>query len=373
MMAFSVDTGYMVEVRAELQRTADAAALGGIQQLYASYRSWQTASSASQSTIATTAISNAKATASAVAQNNQAGNVAIELVASDMDVGYTDGNGNYYSGGAIPTGQYPNTVKVTARRDNTTLPNSNGELPLFFGPVLGMRSVALTASATATAYEGLITDLKSISGVNGDLLPVAVDAIRWTDFFQNGANSLYADPNSPPGQAWLQIHSGGLGTSMDGLLSVDGTKAPSQQSYDGSNGWIESGPSSADIAGLHAVGDLPLDGGQSWSSGPGLKSSELQSFQALITAPPTLRLLPIFDMYSPGTTNGGNGTYEIIAFVPVYVVYAQGQGQTNMDIAVVPAPGVVTDPTAIITGILPLSSSSTSIQYLVPVAGKLSQ
>src|SRR5437016_2843683 len=88
MVAFSVDTGYMVEVRAELQRTADAAALAGLQQLYASYRSWQTSSGAAQTQIASTAISNAKATASAVAQNNKAGNVAIQLLSADLDVGY---------------------------------------------------------------------------------------------------------------------------------------------------------------------------------------------------------------------------------------------------------------------------------------------
>jgi hypothetical protein len=373
MVAYSVDTGYMVEVRSELQRSADAAALAGLQQLCASYKSWQTSSAAAQVLIATTAISNAKATASAVANNNRTGGVAIQLVSSDIDVGYTDGNGSYYSGVAIPIGHYPNTVNITARRDNTALPSSNGELPLFFGPVIGMKTVALTSFASATAYEGAINDLQSIPGVNGTLLPVAVDAARWTDFFQNGANSQYADPNAPSGQAWLQIYSSEQGNSMDGLLSADGTRTPSQQSYAGANGWIQSGPSSTDINGLHASGDLPLNGGQSWASGPGLNSSNLSDFQALISTPSTLRLLPLFDSNSPGTTGGDNGTYEITAFVPVYVVYAQGQGQNDLDIAVVPAPGVVTDPTALITNISPLTSSTSPPQYLVPVAGKLTQ
>jgi hypothetical protein len=35
--------------------------------------------------------------------------------------------------------------------------------------------------------------------------------------------------------------------------------------------------------------------------------------------------------------------------VPVYVVYAQGYGKANMDIAVIPAPGgPIFDPTAVV-------------------------
>jgi hypothetical protein len=104
-----------------------------------------------------------------------------------------------------------------------------------------------------------------------------------------------------------------------------------------------------------------------------LKSSELNNFQALITTPPTMRLLSIFDAYSPGTSNGGNGTYQIIAFVPVYVVYAQGTGQGNMDIAVVPAPSAVTDPTVSYTNVVPLTSTTNPSPYVVPILGKISQ
>src|SRR5205085_7148054 len=45
------------------------------------------------------------------------------------------------------------------------LPNSNGELSLFFGVVIGKGSVALTASATATTYEGIVTNFSSSSEI----------------------------------------------------------------------------------------------------------------------------------------------------------------------------------------------------------------
>jgi Flp pilus assembly protein TadG len=382
MMAFSIDIGYGVEVRAELVNATDAAALAGVQQLYAPYKQWQSASTSNKSTILSNAITLAKATVTAVANANAAGGSNLQLVAGDIDVGYTDATGNYYSGnqGQIPSSAFPNTVTVTARRDNTSLPNSNGELPLFFGPVVGKNSLALTAFAKATAYEGVVTNFKSISGVNGKLLPIAEDMTQWTDFYNNGVNSAYADPNAPSGTAWLQIYPGGTGESMDGLLSLDGSKAPADTRYSGGppgGGWIQCGPISADITGLQKASDLPLPTsgtGETWASGPGMKSDLLTDFQALITTPPTPRLLPLFDPNSSGTTGGGNGTYQIVYFVPVYLVHADDHGKANMDIAVIPAPGGVSfDPTAVVGNVTPLGTSTTPPQYVVPVPGKLTQ
>jgi Flp pilus assembly protein TadG len=379
MVAFSVDIGWGVEARAELVNVTDAAALAGAQQLYANYSQWQTASSSNQSTVLANATVLARATATAVANSNSVGGVSLQLVSTDIDVGYTDSNGTYYSGNQnrIPSGSFPNTVKVIGRRDNTSLPNSNGELPLFFGKVLGKGSVPLTASATAVCYSGMITGFKSLSGVNGTLLPIAVDMTQWTSFYNQGASSPYADPNAPSGSAWLQIYPGGTGASMDGLLSLDGAKAASQTYYSGSSGWIQAGPTSSDISGLYNAGDLPLPtngSGETWASGPGMKSSLLGDFQSLITTPPKTYLLPLFDPSSSGTTGGGNGTYQICYFVPVQVVYAQGHGKANMDIAVVPAAGqAVTDPTAIVGNLMPMGSSSSAAQYMVPVPPKLTQ
>jgi hypothetical protein len=377
MMAFSIDIGYVVEVRAELVNSADAAALAGVQQLYTPYQQWHSASSSNRTVILSKAVALAKATATAVAGSNSAGDVSVHLVSSDVDVGYTDANGKFYSGnaGQIPSASFPNTVVVTARRDNTSLPNSNGEVPLFFGPVLGKSSSSLTAAATAVAYEATVYDSKSIAGVSGSMLPVAVDQTIWTDYFWKGAASSYVDPNSPSGTPWLQIYPGGTGSSMDGLLSMDGSKAPSTSYYSGITQWIQAGPSSSDLGSLHSTGDLPLPTngtGQTWASGPGLKSSQLYDFQQLITSPPTPHLLPLYDPTSAGTTTSGNGTYQVTCFVPVYVVYAQGTG-SGMDIAVVPAAGLPTfDPTAVVSNILPMGSSS-GTQYAVQQTAKLTQ
>jgi Flp pilus assembly protein TadG len=400
MMAFSIDIGYLVEARSELVNATDAAALAGSQQFYGPYQQWQMATSANKSTIYSNAITLAKATAIAVANSNSVAKASVQMVSSDVDVGYTDANGKYYSGnaGAIPANTFPNTVKVKARRDNTSLPQSNGEVGLFFGPVLGKNSFPLTASSTGVAYGGTITNITynfkpgpgagsgagSSAGSSSNVvmsipLPVAVDMTAWSDFYANGVNSPYADSNAASGTAWFRMYPDGTGSSMDGLLSFNGSKSSTTQFYTGggqNGGWIQSGPSSTDAASMSAVGNLPLPAngtGNTWPAGPGMKSSLLNDFSDVITTPPTMRLMPLYDPNSSGTTSGGNGTYQICYLVPVYVVDAQGHGD-NMDIAVVPASGnPLTDPTIVFSNVAPLGSSSVPAQFVVPVPAKLTQ
>src|SRR5260370_2796990 len=74
MMAFSIDMGYAVEVRAELVNAADAAVLAGIQQVYIPYKQWRTATGSAKTTLFNDTITSVKATVTAVAgSNNVAG------------------------------------------------------------------------------------------------------------------------------------------------------------------------------------------------------------------------------------------------------------------------------------------------------------
>jgi Flp pilus assembly protein TadG len=89
MMAFSIDIGYTVEVRAELVNGTDAAALAGVQQLYGPYKQWL--ASNKSSTIRSNAVTSAKATAAAVANSNRVAGAYLRLVPGDVDVGYSSG------------------------------------------------------------------------------------------------------------------------------------------------------------------------------------------------------------------------------------------------------------------------------------------
>src|SRR5581483_12355451 len=79
MMAFSIDLGYAVAVRAELVNAADAAALAGVQQLYAPYKQWAPATGSAKTSIYNNAITSAKATVTAIANANRAGGTSLQL------------------------------------------------------------------------------------------------------------------------------------------------------------------------------------------------------------------------------------------------------------------------------------------------------
>lgn len=374
MAAFAIDMGYIVRVRIELGNAADAAAMAGVQQLYTPYWTWaKTTNLITKASQGSNAVALAKATAKAVALANKAGNTSIQLLDSDVEVGYTSAAGVFTASTSLNAALFfPNTVRITARRDNTSTPSTNGEVGLFFGPVLGKSSVPITASATALAYDASLTNFKTGAG-NSGMLPIAVDMYRWLDFFNNGTASIYADGNSPSGTAWFQIYPGGQGESMRGLLSLNGSKAASETYYGGSNAWIQAGATSSDIASLKSAGDLPLSGTQhTWASGPGMKSTLVSDFQTLITTPATVKLLPIYDPNSAGTTGGGNGTYDIRYIVPVYVVYADGHG-SNMDIAVIRAGNPITDSNMMYSNVSPMGTSSVNAAYRTAIAAKLTQ
>src|SRR6266446_6373463 len=161
MVAFSIDAGWMVLTRTDLQSTADAAALAGAEKLQELYVQYNMPAQLSQPAILASAVGNTPgspmATAEKFASLNKAGNVYITLLDQDVNFGFTDANGNYTS----PYAGFPNTIEVTVRRDGT----ANGSLTLFFGRVLGMPTVDLQAKARATIYSGVVSSLQVIPGV----------------------------------------------------------------------------------------------------------------------------------------------------------------------------------------------------------------
>jgi Flp pilus assembly protein TadG len=133
MMAFAIDIGWIDETQSDLQNAADAAALAGAQQLIGDSNNlnglvqYNLPGQTNQATILSTAESNAKSAAKNYASYNSAGGVSsLVLSDSDIEFGFTDASGNCT---AAPTYTgFPNTVKVTLRRDS----QANGPLGLFF-------------------------------------------------------------------------------------------------------------------------------------------------------------------------------------------------------------------------------------------------
>ena len=135
MVAFAVDIGWIVLTESELKNAADSAALAGVKPLMDGYVQYNLPglTAAQQSAILTAAQNNAIANAQAYASYHTAGGVSnLTLNSGDIQFGFTTASGTY----STSFTDFPNTIKVTMRRDSS----ANGALTLFVAPVMGVKS-----------------------------------------------------------------------------------------------------------------------------------------------------------------------------------------------------------------------------------------
>lgn len=351
MVAFSVDTGYICLVKAELQNAADAAALAGASQLLVPDFPGIELSSAPSN-----AVADARNEAKRYAKYNYGGNVALDLLDSDIDVSYQSAYGTSIVPES-PSASYPNTVQVTLRRDKT----ANKPLSLFFAPVLGVSEWNGTATATAMVRNKLqnITGFESWpGGPNATLLPITVNVNTWNNFLKTGIspdgkryddfkvrvplntsdwNSNVSPSGTSDGTPEVKgVYPDRTTPGNWGLIRLDPTASPSA---DNAERWVLKGPTPAELSkfgpdGMQATASKPL----TVPAGPGLKSSLVPDFEAIIGQP---RSIPLYTTYSD--KGGSNTTYEIVGFAGVVVVNAVGRGNS---IEITFQPAIVVDATA---------------------------
>src|SRR5262249_20885523 len=218
MMGYAIDVGYVTGVKQELQNAADAAALAGAQQLQQLYVQYYTPGQTNQLALYTKATTNVQTSdcptyaAEQFASYNMAGGVSVTVPDSDVTFSYWDGT-NPSVAATFPT-YFPNTVTVVTRPDNL----ANGPLGLVFCALLGVGSIELTATASATIYAGDVSSLQVIPGVDAHVLPVALDVNVWKQFYQTGLSpdgllhlgtnglpqlQVYPNPGNAPGNFGL--------------------------------------------------------------------------------------------------------------------------------------------------------------------------
>lgn len=330
MVAFAVDTSYVVMTQSQLQNSADAAALAGAQQLVTNYPIYAAPgqSANNKSSLAASAATAARATAKTYGAANGAGDLAsLTYLDSDIEVGFTAANGTYtaYTSG----GNYPNTVKVRSRRDTS----ANNSLKLFFGPVLGTQSVPLSAPATATLYTGTVGSFRYPSTGNTAILPFTYDVNHWKNFVDTGkdpdGNTTY-DSNSTKNPV-IQVYPSIKYTGNFGQLSLDDANVGSSQMRT----WVQDGMTSAELGVLYSKGLLPLSSHDpnawDWQGSTGFESSLIQSVNNYVGK---TFWLPLFkpvnssqSSYVPGVGTGSGYNFNIVAFVPVKVVQPQNSNR----------------------------------------------
>jgi Flp pilus assembly protein TadG len=318
MIAFSVDVGYMTLAQSELQSAADAAALAGAGQLMQGFVQYNlpNQTGTNKASIQSTAQASARTGARTYAGYNACGDVkSLTLNDSDIEFGFTDANNNYtpqptYTG-------YPNTVKVTLRRDSS----ANGALGLFFAPVLGAKSQNLQATASATIFAGTINSFTAPPTTR--VLPVTYDVNDWKNFVATGLDpdgNISLDINSNPE---LRIYPSVKSPGNFGQLSLDdghvGTPVET--------GWVDNGMSASDLSALTSANVLPLSAHDptkwDWLGDTGMKGSLVSDINSHVGE---VFLLALFNPYSPapsysaGTGNGSHYNYQVVQFVAVKIM-----------------------------------------------------
>lgn len=156
MVAFSIDLGYIAVVRNRLQVAADAAALAGAANIGDTTK--------------------ALAAAKSVAALNVAGSPTDMVSLADSDVVF--GNWNQSTKVFTANGSPANACRVVAKRPN---------LPLFFAPVLGIKTMNVQASSETTAMLSP-RDIVFVLDLSGSMNN---DTEIWATAAINAANPSY--------------------------------------------------------------------------------------------------------------------------------------------------------------------------------------
>ncbi len=346
MLAFALDLGYLYVTRTQMQRSADAAALAA---------AWELVDNESLVDSTDTLQSSEKARQKAVdyATRNPVLTTAPQLGEEDVKIGFLANPSDPSSQMNFDSANRPNAVWVNIRRDT----NMNGEVSLFFAPLLGRDRVKLQSQATAAVNNNIRGFRTPSDGSNLGILPITLDEPTW--------NALLAGVGTDDWKWDAELEN--VTAGADGVLEVN--LYPQSTGSPGNRGMVDIGSSSnstADIARqiLHGAspadlahhggkieldenGELILNGDTGISAGV---KDELASILG------ETRIIPVFrSVVGPGN----NAQYTIVAFVGIRIMEVKLTGKNT-------SKRVIIQPAKMVTiGAIPSSSGDTTTSYYV--------
>ena len=292
MVAFTVDYGYLLKIRTDLQRAADAAALAGAQDLKPTAFGEQDLDAVRASI------------RKYVTENLNSSFVVLD---SDIEIGRYDPATIYSHVTLLNSGVF-DAVRVTVRRDE----QANAPVSLYFARALGINNSDVTATATAVLQKA--SDLMPGSHI----LPFAVPLDEWNSKEPGEIWSIYADGrlvdsdgSEVPGN-WGTVDIGADNNATSDLVDQ-----------------INNGLRQSDLDELYADGRIASPDGIGatepiWTNGdPGLSIGIKDAVQ---NAHGAERLIPLYDELG-GDLVGGNLEYHIVQWGVVKVVYSVWRGE----------------------------------------------
>ncbi len=333
--ALAIDVGMLYNVRTELQRTADAAALAGASKLLDQHALMGTPDPADD-------IAAAKLRAQEIALLNPVYNDNPQVDGNDIQVGYLSNPENLTEPISLANPAQYNTVRVTVRRDGTT----NGPIQLLFAQIFGLTSANVTASAAAVFKDGVVGFKATSQTGNTGLMPLTLHRDAWEDLLawagSAGDNYSY-DPDTgtvTPGSDGipeLNLYPGGGASQLPpGNFGTVDIGSPNNSAQDLSR-QIRYGVSEEDLA--YFGGELRLgpDGTLLLNGDTGLSAGIKDDLEAIKGKG---RAIPLFSQVAGP---GNNSMFTIIGFAGIRIMNVKLTGAANKKQVIIQPAYVIDD------------------------------
>jgi len=347
--ALSADIGVLYSAKAELQRSADAAALAGAATLVDERRLRENGGTTLE--IEMTVRSTAR---EYVTRNHVLGEgVTVDLnvsnsVDGDIVLGTLSDLSNYHEALSTANPNSYNSVYVRVRRDT----ERNEPVGLFFARIIGWYTANVGAEATATIEDDVVGYRVTPTSGNAGLMPFALHVDAWSALMAGvspiGDQYSY-DPDTgdvePGTDGVVEINfypGGGAGQLPPGNFGTVDIGSPSNGVPDVRRQILE-GVSAEDLA--YHGGELKLgpDGTLTLGGDPGLSAGFKDALESIIGQP---RAVPLFSEVSG---NGNNAEYTIVGFAGIRIMDVKLTGSMSSKY-VIAQPACVVDDAVITRG-----------------------
>lgn len=297
-VAFAVDYSFLLKMRTDMQRAADASALAAVQTL-------------APSALGIQDVEATKVTLREYVQANLTLGDGFSIADADIEIGRYDPD-LIYSVVSLRDDGIFDAVRVTLRRDGIV----NPRVPLHFARVLGVSDSTLVVTATAVLQK------PNALPPGAAVLPVGIPQELWESAEIGDRIYGYGDGkvedehgNEIPGN-WGTVDIGDENNSTSDLGDQ-----------------IENGLMQDDLDALHGDGRIDQDAHidateEIWlQADPGLSTGMKSAVKAIHGEE---RVVPIYGSLGGGTNNGGNNLeYGIVGWGVVTVVDSNWKGAKN--------------------------------------------
>jgi Flp pilus assembly protein TadG len=355
MVAFCVDLGYVLSVKEELQRSADAAALAAC---------WEYGQELAQGSSSTAATTSARTVAANYAALNRVTGNPMSVNANssndpngDIVFGYISDFNNSQSAFQTNHANGINAVRVRLYKSAAM----NGEVPYFFARVFGLEGQPLNSEAIA----GIIRDIRGFQtpsdGGNLDILPYSLDYDTWENLVNGNSTDKYRwnatnKAVESGADGWVEVNLFPQGTGSPGNRGTVDIGGSNNSTSDIARQILD-GISPDDMAAFEAGGrqlEFDVNGELFLNGDTGISAGVKDELTSIIGQP---RIIPIFEQVSG---NGNNAEYTIVKWQGIRIVGVKLTGsmsQKHVTIQVAPV---------LSRGVVPSTTTGTSSYVYSP-------